>query len=123
METIDTDADIEYVVKALAAHTARDKIVQALIHRRGMSWRTAERFIAEVEQTHRKRIAGGQLPLLGIVGVISLLVGLGMIFLTFYSFQSGSRRVEILGGMFITGIGMVLGSFVGFWQMFRQMQD
>lgn len=123
------DPDVEYVVKALASQTPRDRIIREVIQRRNSNWQSAERFIGDVEVEHHRRIKGGQLPFMLIMVVFFFLFGLGMTFAGGYflwlNVASGPGRVgrgqfEFPLLLLTTGPGLVLGSVVG---AYRLMQD
>ncbi len=123
----------EYVIRELGRHVSRNDLIFDLCHRTGMSWDQAAKFVAEIEQTHRRVIARKQSPLFLVIGVGIFLGGVWafcggvLYFLNFM--QAGSisinpldlRRDYVNLIRVGTGLAMIVGSSIGVTQLVLSM--
>jgi hypothetical protein len=65
-----------FVIRELAKHRNRNDIIMALCQHDQLNWEQAEAFVTQVEQTHRRKITGGQAPLLIVIGLVLIIAGL-----------------------------------------------
>lgn len=115
----------EYIVEQLGKHASRDNLIFDICKGTGMDWTQVSNLVAQVEETHKKKIAWKQSPLLFVIAIGVLVGGLwaaGGAFLYFFGLaQSGSfsfdlfalRRDYVMILRLITGLGMILGSIIG----------
>jgi hypothetical protein len=119
-EEIDDDVR-EYVVKELGRHRGEKDVIFAVARHEGLDWRRAEALVEEVKSSEHTRIARRQSPLLVILGVGTLLGGLGLVGFSFsYVFGMGvDKAIALLVvnpgvvAYFVTGLGMIAGSIIG----------
>jgi hypothetical protein len=76
---MDEQVATAFVIRELAKHRNRNDIIMALCQHDALSWNEAEVFVAQVEQTHKHKIAGGQVLLLIILGLGIIVGGLYLI--------------------------------------------
>lgn len=117
------------IVKELGKHRKRDRLIQKVCERGGLSWKQAEHLIALIEARHRRTITVQQTPVLLFLSIGTLILGIGLlafnlqILLAFFekdvlqqvlSLQTSSYRIIGL----LTGGGMTVGGMVGLWKSF-----
>src|SRR5436190_1432444 len=114
----------EFVVRELGKHHSRDDIIRTLCEQAGFDWYRAKEFVQRVEKEHGQRIAIRQSPLIVILGLATLLVGVGLsTWVTWETLQGTiiffiSMPIPYLGNViyFITGLGMIAGGIAGLWK-------
>ena len=73
---MDDQVTTAFVIRELAKHRNRNDIIMSLCQHDQLNWEQAEAFVTQVEQTHRRKIAGGQALLLIIIGLGIIIAGL-----------------------------------------------
>lgn len=118
-----TEADIEFVIRELSNYTNRQEVKQALMVRRGLSWNAADELVSYVEQNYSTSVATRQAPLQIFLGAMSLIGGIALISYAGLRLLLGipisPLAMRNLVVSLVTGILMVGGSLLGFWQTFR----
>ncbi len=76
---MDEQVATAFVIRELAKHRNRNDIIMALCQHDQLNWEQAQAFVAQVEQTHRRKIAGGQAPLLIVIGLAIIIAGLFLV--------------------------------------------
>ena len=71
---MDEQVATAFVIRESSRYKNRSDIIMALCQHDGLSWNEAEAFVAQVEQAHKRKIAGGQSLLFIILG-LSIIVG------------------------------------------------
>jgi hypothetical protein len=112
---------VDFVVSQLGKHHQRNDIIQKLCEAGGMNWRDAEKFVQQVEIENRGAIALKQSPFVTLVGLGTIIGGLGlMIWIGLETLQGTiiffmSFPVPWLGNIayFFTGLAMVAGGLWG----------
>ncbi len=115
------------VVNDLAKHRSRNEIIRSVCEQSGMNWPEAEKQVQQVEQEHRGTIARRQSPLMLFLSAGMILIGIGLLVYGaefFMGFLAGDTLEQVLslrtaylraaGG--VTGLGMVVGGFIGLWR-------
>ena len=126
------DEAVDFIIKELSKHHNRNEIIVSLCHHMDIGWPEAERLIKDVESHHGRQIAAGQSPLLIILGAGILTAGIGMTAYAIQFFFNFARMspadkllyattVYYMAGTLITGLGMIAGSVVGFWNTFSAL--
>ncbi len=125
---MDREKAVEFVVRELGKHHNRNEIIVTLCEQIGINWQDAEKLVREVEIQHERRIAVRQSPIAIILGVGTVLVGIGLFLNGFFFFMRlfqelggefsfsivlGLRYVYFEIGQLITGLAMVLGGSIG----------
>lgn len=129
---MDREKATEFIVKELARHHSRDRIILELCERGSMNYHEAQQLVKEVESSHGRRIAQRQSPLIILfsVGLLILGIGLtgynGLYFWDFFQAQHTSLSINEIVNVqsfyyritaLVTGLGMILGGIIGSWQM------
>ena len=76
---MDEQVATAFVIRELSRHKNRNDIIMALCQHDQLNWSQAETFVAQVEQTHKRKIAGGQAPLFILLGLGIIIGGLYLI--------------------------------------------
>ncbi|MEW5718662.1 MAG: hypothetical protein AB1817_08565 [Chloroflexota bacterium] len=73
---MDEQVATAFVIRELAKHRNRNDIILSLCQHDELNWEQAEAFVTRVEQTHRRKIAGGQATILIVMGLGIMVAGL-----------------------------------------------
>jgi len=119
----------EFVVRELGKHRSQDDIIRALCEQAGFNWKQAQQFVKRVEAEHGNRIAMRRSPILVIIGLGTLLIGVGLtLWVTLETLQGTiiffiSMPIPYLGNLvyFITGLGMIAGGIAGLWSTIKAL--
>ena len=114
----------DFVIRELGKHHERNDIVQKLCETSGINWKTAEKFVDQVEAEHTSDIALRQSPLVTLVGLGTALGGTGlMIWVTLASLDGYiiyflNFPVPYLGNVayFFIGLVMMIAGIWGMWE-------
>lgn len=114
----------DYVIRELGKHHDPNNIIQKLCELGGMDWRTAEKFVRQVEAEHTRDIALRQSPIVTLVGIGTALGGTGlMIWVTLATLQGYiiyflNFPVPYLGNItyFFIGLIMMIAGLWGMWE-------
>ena len=118
---MDEQVATAFVIRELSRHKNRNDIIMALCQHDGLSWSQAEAFVAQAEQTHKRKIAGGQAPLFIILGLGIIIAGLYLIVRYTVATLNGAiifqwpLPIPYLGNATRvgTGVAMVIAGFFG----------
>jgi len=112
-----------FVIRELGRHRQRNDIIENLCAAAGISWGDAAKFVQQVETENKSAIALKQSPLITIIGLGTVLLGLGLaarmviatlqgVIILFLSFP-----VPYLGNIvyFLTGLTMIIAGLWGIW--------
>jgi len=121
----------EFVIRELGKHHQRNDIIQKLCETGGMNWSQAEKFLQTVESQNQSSIARRQSPLVAVIGVFTVIIGLGIALFTVYETLQGAiyfllaLPIPYLGNiiLFLTGLGMVAGGIRGMWDTIVRIWD
>ena len=125
-----TDADLAaFVVRQLGKHAERNDLIFELCHIAGLSWEQASRFVQQVEDQNRSRIALRQSPVLLVFAIGTFIGGLALLFISipFLLNLAQTQSLDLLTlrrsyrmvMAFGTGLAMIAGSVLGSWQTLR----
>ncbi len=120
---------IDFVVRELGKHHPVNDIIQKLCETTSMNWGQAEKFVYQVAQTHRSRIAAKQSPLVTLIGVVTVLFGCGVVtFITLETLRGTiiiflNLPIPYLGNIFyfILGFAMIAGGIRGMWSTINRI--
>ncbi len=129
---MDKEAATAFIIRELGRHRSRNDIIQTLCVQINITWSEAEQLVQEVEAQHGRDIAVRQSPILILLGVGTIVVGIGLVCyssLYFANFVQLEMLQELLGlrsayfmiGTFLTGLAMIAGGIVGFWNTFMSL--
>jgi hypothetical protein len=126
---MDKQEATEFVIKEFKRQRHRNDIIMDLCQKTGASWEQAQRFVQKVEAEHRQEITAGTVPLLVMIGVVTIVAGLALgAYAIFYTMNGRALYVPgvpvpFLGNVTygVTGVGMVLGGIVGILRSLRQL--
>jgi hypothetical protein len=110
-----------FVTRELAKHRNRNDVIMALCQHDQLSWSQAEAFVSQVEQTHRRKIAGGQAPVLILIGLGIVIAGTYLIIRYVTATLNGAiifqwpLPIPYLGNVtrIGAGVGMVIAGLFG----------
>ncbi len=113
----------DFVIRELGKHHPRNDIIQKLCEAGEINWRDAEKFVRGVEADNRSAIALKQSPLITLIGLGTIIFGLGLTFWIVTATLQGyiifflSFPVPYLGNIFyfFTGMAMIIGGVWGMW--------
>ena len=113
----------DFVIRELGKHHQRNDIIQKLCEAGEINWRDAEKFVRGVEADNRSAIALKQSPLITLIGLGTIIFGLGLTFWIVTATLQGyiifflSFPVPYLGNIFyfFTGMAMIIGGVWGMW--------
>jgi hypothetical protein len=122
-----------FVIRELGQHVGRSELIFQITERSGMAWPEAEAFVRRIEGQHKKSITKRQSPILIVVGIGTVLAGIGLFFYNFpylwaYVQDPASaavyapylvRRIVIQ----VISLGMVLGGALGTWQVINPSSE
>ncbi len=119
------------VVNDLSKHRSRNEIVRMLCEECAMNWTEAEQFVKKVEAENAHTIARKQGPLMLFLSIGSLLVGAALLaygaefFMALFQgnalsivLSARSAYIRLAGS--VTGLGMVIGGFIGLYDAFTR---
>ncbi len=120
---------IDFVVRELGKHHQVNDIVQKLCGTTGMNWGQAEKFVYQVAEQHRGKIAARQSPLVALIGVVTVIAGCGIAaFITLATLRGTiiiflNLPIPYLGNLFyfVAGLAMVAGGIRGMWSTIVRM--
>jgi hypothetical protein len=137
---MDKEKATAFVIRELARHHSRDRILMDLCERGGMNYREAQQLMQEVESNHGRMIAQRQSPFIIVFGVTLIIVGIaltiynGMYFLEYFQAEHNhTSALEVLSeaaglqtfyyrvGALLTGLGLIVGGIIGSWQMVEKL--
>ncbi len=72
---MDKEGVTQHVIHRLTRGVSRDTIIREVCDQAGMNWQQATTFIAEVESGESQSTAGGNLPLIMGVGIVTMIGG------------------------------------------------
>jgi hypothetical protein len=118
-----------FIINELARHRDRNDIILDLCRQLNIEWKTAEQLVKGVESQHGKTVAKKQSPFLLVLGVVILIAGIvltvnGALYVLGFTQTDtvdqllSARTAYIQAGSLITGLGMIIGSIIGFWKTF-----
>ena len=118
---MDEQVATAFVIRELSRHKNRNDIIMALCQHDQLNWSQAETFVAQVEQTHKRKIAGGQALLFIILGLGIIIGGLYLIVRYTIATLNGAiifqwpLPIPYLGNVtrIGTGVAMVIAGFFG----------
>ncbi len=124
---MDNDQATAFIITELGKHRNRNDILMTLCREMNINWPEAERLLKLVETQHGRSIARRQSPILILLGAGILIVGLGLAgyaiqyFFTLTQMETADKLLRVrtsyyMGGTLLTGLGMILGSLIGFWK-------
>jgi hypothetical protein len=118
--------DTDFVIRELGANRTADEVSRMLCEQKGYPWPVAQQLVAEIQLQHRTRIARRQAPFLIVLGVMTLLGGIGLIGFAVLRFRTiGQIQSPLLYRNMLLALGlgvmMVLGSILGTAQVIRSM--
>lgn len=114
---------VDFVVRELGKHHTRNDIIEKLCETSGLNWKDAEKFVQQVETENQGTIALRQSPLVTLIGLGTVLGGIGLMAWMAIATLSGiniyflSFPVPYLGNLvyFGTGLAMFGGALWGLW--------
>ncbi|HSB01269.1 MAG TPA: hypothetical protein VLE49_11500 [Anaerolineales bacterium] len=121
----------EFVIRELGKHHQRNDIIQRLCETGGINWAAAEKFVQQVEAENSSKIALRQSPLITLIGIGTVIGGLGLMVWIVMATLSGiiiyflSFPIPYLGNItyFFTGLAMLAGGIWGMWDTIRKIWD
>jgi hypothetical protein len=146
LKAMNTEEMRAYILKELTRSVPPEKIIYDLTEKSGQHWGDVEALVKQVQQESRGTVARKQSPLYLVLGVLTALIGLGLVIggvSALYGIAAGTKAstlgVEMLaplgamntimylinfGGPFLTMIGLGLAMLVGtMWGMNRMWSD
>ncbi len=120
---MDQQAATDFVIRELGKHHPKNDIIQKLCETYAMNWGEAEKFMRRVEVENKSAIALKQSPLITLIGVGSIILGLGLTLWIGVETIQGyvifflSFPVPYLGNIFyiFMGLAMTIGGIWGMW--------
>ncbi len=118
---------VQRIVRDLGKHRSRNELIREVCEQSGMNWPEAEKMVQQIEAEHGRSIARRQSPLMIFLSLGTILIGAALLLYGlefFMAFFQGSTLDQVLslrsaylrliGGF--TGLGMLVGGFIGFWK-------
>jgi hypothetical protein len=113
-----------FIVTELGKHHSHNDVIRNLCERAGMHWAEAEKLVHQVEAEHSHDIAARQSPLMVVLGVVTIIGGIGLIvygiqyFLNFSQKDTFDMLLSAPGvyyriGSLFTGLFMIVGGLIG----------
>jgi hypothetical protein len=82
--TVEDPGLTEFVIRELGRNVSKNDLIYNLCERTGQSWDQVSRFVEEVEQKHRQKIARKSSPLYFVIGIGIFLSGIWLFCGEFY---------------------------------------
>jgi hypothetical protein len=126
---LDTPENIALVIGELGKHRHRNDIIMELCQQTNSSWDRVQRFVQRLESQNRQKIAARQSPILIMIGVMTIVIGLGLaVYMTIETLNGSiyfllGTPIPYSGNVsyFVLGLGMLAGGTVGTLRTLRSL--
>jgi hypothetical protein len=117
---------ISLIIKELSRHRDRQEIVRKICEASTLTWSEAEKFITEVEDQNKRKIAVRRGPLLLFLSIGTLVLGIGLLaynmelIIAIFNRDLFGQILGLQGGYYrlvglATGLAMTIGGLYGIW--------